>query len=218
MIPALSHPYTAGHNSSATVVAFPERPRGDSTLWRGIVDSLDFALQPIVSIDSGTSLGFEVLLNKHGHAGFATIQDFFDAAYADRMLYTVDLWLREKAICKFKNLEFYHKCRLFYNIDNRVLHMPDYRPGNTSAILERHGLPPSTVCFELSERHQFECFNSIKTTLTTYKQQGYRIAVDDFGTGFSGLQLLYHAEPDFIKIDRFLIAGIAATEKKTVRL
>ena len=76
------------------------------------------------------------------------------------------------------------------------------------------GLPPSTVCFELSERHQFECFSSIKTTLTTYKQQGYRIAVDDFGTGFSGLQLLYHAEPDFIKIDRFFIAGIAADPKK----
>ncbi len=92
--------------------------------------------------------------------------------------------------------------------------MPDYRPGNTSAILERHGLPPSAVCFELSERHQFECFNSIKTTLTTYKQQGYRIAVDDFGTGFSGLQLLYHAEPDYIKIDRFFIAGIAADQKK----
>ncbi len=196
------------------MVAFPERQPGDSTLWRGIVDSLDFALQPIVSIHTGISLGFEVLLRNTGHAGFATIQDFFDAAYADRLLYTVDLWLREKAICKFKSLEFYRKCRLFYNIDNRVLHMPDYRPGNTSAILERHGLPPSTVCFELSERHQFECFNSIKTTLTTYKQQGFRIAVDDFGTGFSGLQLLYHAEPDFIKIDRFFIAGIAADPRK----
>ena len=214
MIPALSPTHTADRQSAATVVAFPERPPGDSTLWRDIVDSLDFALQPIVSIHTGLSLGFEVLLRNTDHAGYTSIQEFFDDAYADRMLYTVDLWLREKAICKFKSLEFHRKCRLFYNIDNRVLLMPDYQPGNTSAMLVRHGLSPSTVCFELSERHQFECFTTIKTMLASYKQQGYRIAVDDFGTGFSGLQMLYHAEPDFIKIDRFFIAGIAADPKK----
>ena len=93
MIPALSPTHTADRQSAATVVAFPERPPGDSTLWREIVDGLDFALQPIVSIHTGLSLGFEVLLRNTDHAGYTSIQEFFDDAYADRMLYTVDLYL-----------------------------------------------------------------------------------------------------------------------------
>jgi len=214
MMPALSSPDTTNRQPAATVVAFPERPPGNATLWREIVEGLDFALQPIVCIHTGISLGFEVLLRNTDHAGYASIQDFFDDAYGERMLYAVDLWLREKAICKFKSLEFHRACRLFYNIDNRALLMPDYEAGNTSRILEQHNLPTGTMCFELSERHQFECFTSIKTTLNKYKHQGYRIAIDDFGTGFSGLQLLYHSEPDYIKIDRFFIAGISADPRK----
>ena len=214
MMPVQTRDKKAERQETANIVIFPERPPGDASVWRALVDRLDFALQPIVSIHTGMSLGFEVLLRKTDIEGYCSIQDFFDAAFTARMLYTVDMLLREKAINKFKSLDFYDKCRLFYNIDNRMLQMPDYHPGNTSRMLEQHGLPASTVCFELSERHQFECFNSIKTTLNIYKQQGYRIAIDDFGSGFSGLQLLYHSEPDYIKIDRFFIAGISTDPKK----
>jgi EAL domain-containing protein (putative c-di-GMP-specific phosphodiesterase class I) len=62
MTPALSRTRKTNRQPAATVVPFPERPPGDSTLWREIVEGLDFALQPIVSIHTGISLGFEVLL------------------------------------------------------------------------------------------------------------------------------------------------------------
>lgn len=214
MMPAPSKQEADARQRTADIVVFPDPPPADTAPWRALVDGLAFALQPIVSIHTGICLGFETLLRHTDAAGYSAIKHFFDAAYADRMLYTVDVWLREKALNTFKSLAFHQKCRLFYNIDNRVLQMPDYHPGNTVRLLEQHQLSPSTVCFELSERHQFECFNSIKATLIMYKQQGFRIAIDDFGSGFSGLQLLYHAEPDYIKIDRFFIAGIAADPKK----
>ncbi|HTY08863.1 MAG TPA: GGDEF domain-containing protein [Candidatus Edwardsbacteria bacterium] len=175
---------------------------------------VDFALQPIVNIHTGDCYGVECLLRDTADAGFTSIQDFFDQAFRDRLLYQVDLQLRAAAIAKFAALPFHRSITMFYNIDNRIMLMPDFLPGRTSLILKEHGLPNQALCFELSERHDITSNLESKAILSLNKQQSYKIAIDDFGSGFSGLQQLYHSEPDFIKIDRFFIAGLAEDARK----
>jgi EAL domain-containing protein (putative c-di-GMP-specific phosphodiesterase class I)/GGDEF domain-containing protein len=182
--------------------------------WKEAVDVMGYVFQPIVNIHTGVCIGHEALLRNFKNAGFATIQEVFDIAYKEQILFKLDLLLREKAVEKFSTIENYQKIKLFFNLDNRVLLMPDYSPGNTSEILKRYNLYPDMICFEISERHEFNCFPDARTILNMYKRQTYKIALDDFGTGYSGLQLLYHSEPDFIKIDRFFIAGIETDSKK----
>lgn len=182
--------------------------------WNEINEVLDFALQPIVNIHTGVCFGYEVLLRNSEKAGFRNIDDVFDCAYEEKFLYKLDLMLREKAVKKFLKTPNYLNTKLFYNIDNRVLEMPDYFPGNTCKILQEYNISTSSICFKLSEKHEFKSFIAIKSILNLYKQQGYKIAVDDFGNGFSGLQLLYHTEPDYIKIDRFFISGIESDSRK----
>ena len=92
--------------------------------------------------------------------------------------------------------------------------LPNYSPGNTIRLLEEYDLPPESICFEISERHELPFLQQTKELLNTYKNQNFKIALDDFGTGYSGLQLLYNAEPDIIKIDRFFIEGIAGDSRK----
>ncbi len=92
--------------------------------------------------------------------------------------------------------------------------MPDYQPGVTREILARHGLTTDAICLEISERHDAVSSEASRRTLQQYRQQLFRIAVDDYGTGFSGLQLLYQSEPDFVKIDRFFIEGISTDPRK----
>ena len=182
--------------------------------WKEIADSIDFGFQPIVSIHNGLCMGYEALLRNFQDAGFANIQEVFDTAYKEQMLFRFDIWLREKAINKFTAIEDCQKTKLFFNLDNRVLLMPDYLPGHTSEILKKYGLSPDLLCFEISERHELDCSPDARATLNRYKRQAYKIAIDDFGTGYSGLQLLYHSEPDYIKIDRFFISGIETDSKK----
>ncbi len=186
--------------------------------WKRIVSSLDFALQPIVNIYSGFVFGFEVLLREWQAAGFHSIQHVFDTAFSERKLYTLDMLLREKAIDKFVKLPFHQKCKLFYNLDNRVLLMPDYAPGNTGKLLTKNGLHPSMTVFEISERHEMEFIKATEAILNQYKQQAFKIAIDDFGSGFSGLQLLFRSEPELIKIDRFFIEGSDSIPKKRLLL
>jgi diguanylate cyclase (GGDEF)-like protein len=182
--------------------------------WVDYVECIDYAFQPIINIHTGVCYGVEALMRGQEDAGFQSIEGFFDAAYNEKCLFTVDMLLRERAIKKFSTIDFHGKIKLFYNVDNRVLLMPDYTPGFTSEFLEGFGLNQNSVCFEISERHELVFCRETADAFNAYKQQTYKIAIDDFGTGFSGLRLLYHSEPDFIKIDRFFIAEIENDPKK----
>jgi len=181
--------------------------------WEKALKELDFAFQPIVGITTGKTVAVEALLRNTKEAGFLSIFNCFDEAFADGVLYQFDLRLRQKALEKFDCLQI-DNIQLFYNLDNRLLYMPDYKTGNTQKILEKLNLSKKTLCFEMSEKGTLKDPNSITNMVNMYKQEGYDIAIDDFGTGISGLKLLYYSEPNFIKIDRFFIQNIERDSKK----
>jgi len=182
--------------------------------WKKIVSKLDFAFQPIVSVRNGTLFAVEALLRNVYEAGkFHSIFNLFDEAFHEGVLYQLDLELRYKALEKFSKLNI-KNIQLFYNLDNRLLYMPDFSHGNTSLILEKLNLDKKTICFELSEKGTLQDPSSITNMVNRYKQEGFDIAIDDFGTGIAGLQLLYYAEANFIKIDRFFIQNIQKDAKK----
>lgn len=182
--------------------------------WIARLDRIDYAFQPIVNIHTGNTFGFEALLRCHREAGFSSIDDVFDRAYDQGLLHQVDLVLREKALGKFAHFRKKHLVKLFYNLDNRLFDSMDYSPGSTLKILETHGYSQEDICFEISEKHQFHDNSDVAKILEAYHAQGFKIAVDDCGTGFSGLQLLYYTEPDYIKIDRFFIQNMDNDPKK----
>ncbi len=185
-----------------------------SPQWISTLDALDYAFQPIVNIHTGVCYGVEALLRNTDTAGFKTIGAFFDHAWRDGVLHQVDMHLRHKAIEKLAGLENREQVKLFFNLDNRILNSEDYQSGNTIRLLKTHHLHHDAICFEISERHQILGTKTILGVLDNYRAQGFKIAVDDFGAGFSGLQTLYYTEPDFIKIDRFFIQDISNDHKK----
>lgn len=182
--------------------------------WLERLNTIDFAFQPIVNIHTGVCYGCEALLRNYQEAGFESINHFFDEVYAENILYSVDLMLREKAIIKLSQLKWDHQVKLFFNLDNRVLNTKDYKPGNTMAILNKYKLSQDTICFELSEKHELPESQESISTLKRYREQGFKIAVDDCGAGFSGLKLLYFTRPNFIKVDRFFIRDISSDPNK----
>ncbi|MEA3512252.1 MAG: EAL domain-containing protein [Campylobacterota bacterium] len=182
--------------------------------WQNIVEKIDFAFQPIVNIQSGRIYAVEALLRNHEKAGnYSSIFSLFDDAYHDGVLFQFDIKLRQKALKKFSKLDV-QNIQIFYNLDNRLMYMPDYNHGNTSLILEELDLEQKSICFELSERGTLDDSSSISNLVNNYKQQGFDIAIDDFGTGVAGFQLLYYSEAKFIKIDRFFISNIQNDTKK----
>jgi diguanylate cyclase (GGDEF)-like protein len=178
-----------------------------------IVDVIDYHYQPIVNINTGVCFGVEALIRNTAALGYSSIQDFFNDAHSKGTLYDLDILLRKKAIEIFAPLKV-NGIKLFYNLDNRILVQSGYSEGNTASILEELKMLNESICFELSEQYRALTVEQELTILEHYKTQNFKIAIDDFGTGYSGLQLLYQAEPDYLKIDRFFINGIADDSRK----
>ncbi len=193
----------------AIMVVSSQAPHHDFVAsWPDLVKGLFFALQPIVNIHTGRLYAVEALLRGTREAGFSTISEFFDVAWTADVLKDVDLELRQKAFAAFEEAELLRKGKLFYNLDTRLLDTGDFGLERTFSAMRQGSIPISTLCFELSERHALGCYDDSALLLNTIRQRNFKIALDDFGSGYSGLQLLYHAGPDFVKIDRFFIDRI----------
>lgn len=176
---------------------------GLSLTWRNRLNTLAYAFQPIVNVHSGETFGVEALLRGTEEAGFSSIESVFDAAWADGVLDHVDSLLRKRAIESFLGADLPSSVRLFFNLDSRLLPDAEAFSGEDVAPLE-----PTRFCFELSERYPFGRANDPSAVLISLRNSRFGIAVDDFGSGYAGLKLLYHSDPDFLKIDRFFIGGI----------
>jgi EAL domain-containing protein (putative c-di-GMP-specific phosphodiesterase class I) len=89
-----------------------------------------------------------------------------------------------------------------------VLANPTYRSGQTLELLAKHNLSPSQIVLELTEKETVLDYNHFERIIDHYRQQGFRIAVDDAGTGYNSLKTLVYLKPEFIKIDKSLIRNI----------
>ncbi len=182
--------------------------------WNNIISKVSFSYQPIVNIKTGKTYGVEVFLRGFKEAGgFYSIINFFDEAYSDGVLYQLDLEIRLKVLKEFSNFNIAN-LRLFYNIDYRIMNMPDFTGGNTAEMFSNLNLDKNLIFFEISEKSSLKDPSIIRNLSTRYKQEGYNVVLDNFATGVSGFQLLYYPNCDFIKLDRMFINNIAKDIKK----
>jgi EAL domain-containing protein (putative c-di-GMP-specific phosphodiesterase class I) len=80
----------------------------------------------------------------------------------------------------------------------------------------RSDLPLSQLVVEITEHSAVESYAAIRAELAPLRRQGLRIAVDDAGAGYASLRHVLELQPDFIKMDRSLIHGIAEDHARRV--
>lgn len=185
-----------------------------NTRWDDILSGLGFAYQPIVNIHTGTCLGHEALLRGHKAVGFECPFDLFDAAFIDNALEHVESRLLVRALDTFLSRGAHLKGRLFLNLDGRSLrHIPALLKA-LQACAHSHNITNDTIVFELSERNILSYDQRLFGIFDEMRQANCKIALDDFGVGYSGMQMLYYSDPNYIKIDRFFIQGLEKDAKK----
>ncbi|MBX9926647.1 MAG: EAL domain-containing protein [Hyphomicrobiaceae bacterium] len=185
---------------------------------------LDMALQPIVSITTGRLLGCEALMRGNEQLDFMSIRETVDFAASLHVLPALDGTLLRKALAKTHPVPTANSpsrgtlasTLVFFNLDARVL--PDITQwlAATEAAIAAHGVTPSNICVEITETAGALDSDGFRDGIAALKRAGFRLAIDDFGCGHSGLQLLYETAPDFIKIDRFFVQNLNSDGKKRV--
>lgn len=169
-------------------------------------EEITTVFQPIVSLRDGSILGYEAL-SRGPEASPLQYPDalFCVAAENDR------LWDLEQ-LCRTKALESAFRynldIQLFLNVNPSTIHDEKFKRGFTKEYLNRYGINPENINFEISEKSASSNLEGFKKTIEHYKKQNYKIAIDDAGAGYSGLNIITDIHPHYIKLDMNLIRNI----------
>lgn len=178
---------------------------------------LHAVFQPILDFRARGYLGFEGLIRGPVDGPLHSPIALFRLAHEMDINTEFERLCREVVLRSFAELRL--PGRLFINISVNCLADPHCMNGRTLDLLADLELIPQQIVIELTENQQVADFSVLRDVLATCRKQGYQIAVDDLGEGFSNLRMWSEVRPEFVKIDRHFISGIAedALKFKLVR-
>lgn len=162
--------------------------------------------QPILSLSDAKIVGYEALIRGPSDSPLHSPLQLFKAALICNSLEQLEMLCRELSIQAFARSGVSGK--LFLNVNPLLLLTADHPSGLTKQMLQEAGLDPARVVIELSEQYQVEDATLLVKAVHHYRQLGFQIAIDDLGSGFSGLKLWSELEPDIVKIDRYFISDV----------
>jgi EAL domain-containing protein (putative c-di-GMP-specific phosphodiesterase class I) len=172
-----------------------------------LTNNLTTHYQPIVSFHTGLECGYEALTRGPVLTSFHKPNKLFYHAEIEGLLYPLEKLAHELAV-KHSKAFIQKNQKLFLNLNPKVIYDLSFTPKYTISLLEQYHLKPSNIVFEITERTVIDDFTAFKKALHPYRNQGFQIAIDDAGTGYSSLQSICELNPDFIKVDRSLIKNI----------
>ena len=174
--------------------------------------SLDFdftmAFQPIVDIENKTVYAQEALARGlNGEPAGQIIE-----RVNQENMYNFDQTCRVKAVRLASQL----KINSYLNINfmpNAVYHPKNCLRTTIKAATE-NDFPLDKIVFEFTENEQIIDKEHLRNIISEYKKFGFKTAIDDFGAGYAGLNLLSVFQPDIIKLDMELIRDIDGSAVK----
>lgn len=170
------------------------------------------AFQPIVNLRTGRTFGHEALVRGPNGEGAGTVLSAVDPDSR----YAFDQQCRVKAIELAASLFDQHDdAKLSINFMPNAVYEPRACIRLTLATAMTTGFPLNRIIFEFTESEALDTAHLLNI-LHTYRDMGFKTAIDDFGAGHAGLNLLAKFQPDIVKLDMDLVRGIDRDRAKRV--
>ncbi len=174
--------------------------------------------QPEVSLQTGAIVGFEALARwNHKEQGSIRPDVFIQLAEESGLIGELGKSMLEascRALREWNDVRPGHGLSVAVNVSTLQLEDPEF-PAMVRDVCERHGIDTKNICLEVTEssliddRIAFHALNELKAT-------GVRIALDDFGSGYSSLLRLHRYPLDFLKIDRSFVNELSLVKRDSV--
>jgi EAL domain-containing protein (putative c-di-GMP-specific phosphodiesterase class I) len=168
--------------------------------------TIAMAFQPIVSAE-GRVFAFEALVRGANGESAGEILSQVNR----HNLYAFDQLCRTTAIETAARLGLGNSgAMLSINFSPHAIYEPTRCMQTSLAAARRAGLPNEAIMFEITENEKLHDPHHLRDIVTAYRGMGFKVAIDDFGAGYSNLDLLAGFQPDIIKLDMALTRGIDA--------
>src|SRR5919202_1103399 len=194
-----------------------ERRRIEIGLEEAWERELRILYQPIVALDGEAVVGLEALLRwQHRSGRLIKPEEFLAVAEESGLIVPIGAWVlaaacRDVAAWRAGAPDL----SVHVNLSARQLAEPGLAAGVARA-LEESGLAPEALALEVDEAALLARPAEAERVLRDLKALGVRIVLDDFGTGFSSVGALQRFPIDVVKLDRDVVADVAAPEGELI--
>src|SRR3569833_3911497 len=170
------------------------------------------AFQPIVDLATRSVWGYEALVRPaEGGPALSVLSQV-----TDEIRYRFDQAARVMAIETAGRLFKQSDLRLSINFMPNAVYEPNACIQKSLAAAKRANFPHRNLLFEFTENERMEDPAHVQTIVEAYRKLGFWTALDDFGAGYAGLNLLARLQPDLIKLDMEQLRNIEASQAKQV--
>ncbi len=195
--------------------AVQRRVRVEEALKTGMeTGELRVWYQPQVNLTTGAIYGAEALVRwRHPDWGLMMPHDFIPLSESSGLVVRIGDWVLEQALERLAQWRAagYPVERISVNASPAQLQRPEW-PEVVHALLERTGVPAHCLEIEITEEGVLDNMKDALTTMEWLKALDIRLAIDDFGKGYSSLAYLKQFPIDTLKIDKSFVDGLPNVE------
>lgn len=166
--------------------------------------------QPIMDLQGTRVVAFEVLSRLSFEGEHIEAGRFIEYAEKAGIIHRLDTMVMEKALQAAAAAKF--KGHIFINLSPRALALADFMQ-TLKRIVAEGGIDPAQIVFEITERDTVKNIVILERLVSELKMEGFKLAIDDFGSGFSSFQYLRRFPVDFLKIEGDFIINILESQK-----
>ncbi len=170
---------------------------------------LESYFQPIVDLKDKRAIAYEALVRGPKGSLLRNPSILFKVAASSGLEMELDKLARRKHLEKFKQSGI-KDAYISINLGPLTPLFID----EVDRDMKRYEIPPDMVIWEISEKTYIDDFAAFLRVVEFLTSRGYRVAVDDFGAGFTTFKLTFSIRSHFIKIDRGVVKNIESDEDK----
>lgn len=168
--------------------------------------NLQTHFQPIVQLRTGRIVGYEALTRGPRDSFFETPSTLF--CYSEQIGASTELdgMCRERALVEARGLR--PDLKLFLNSLPATIQGLSLRGEGLRRAIRDSSLTSGNIVLEITERNAITDFRDFGREVQQLRREGFQVAIDDVGTGYSTLQAISEVRPEFLKVDMSLIRNI----------
>lgn len=167
--------------------------------------------QPIVDVDKKAVMAYEVLTRIVTSERVISAVEFIEEAEGMGAIGKIDYLLIEQALAAVKRHGYQGK--LFFNLSPKALVMNEFMP-TMRGFMDQFDVKPPQLVFEITERDTVKNLGQVEDIIHGLKEDGFQLAIDDFGAGYSSFQYLKTFNADFLKVDGDFIKSMSNDNNK----
>jgi EAL domain-containing protein (putative c-di-GMP-specific phosphodiesterase class I) len=187
-----------------------QRRSGDQVELRRILDDgdIEVVFQPVVNLDDSSIMGYEALCRGPRNTSFEKPEALFGVSHRASMGRELDLLCQRRALERAGGI--LSGSKLFLNALPESLLDAGFRDHLLRDLPAGLHIGAEDIVLEIADRDAIGDFRKFESEVGELRTHGFRLGVDDVGTGAGSLQTIAEVKPDYIKVDGSLIHDIHA--------